>query len=277
MSGEHAVRTLCATLEVSRSAYYAWRKAAPGRREREEALRREISSIFAASGGTYGSPRVTREMCLKGERIGRNRVARLMREQKLQGRTKRRYRIRTTDSCHDRPIAPNHLAKAAPPVRPDQIWASDITYIETGEGWLYLAGVLDLCSRRLVGWAMSSSLETALPLAALQMALLHRQPARGLIHHSDRGVQYASDAYRSALAQHRAVASMSRKGNCYDNAAMESFWSTLKNELVHRRRFATRLEAQAAIFTYIEGFYNRRRLHSSLGYQSPLDYELSLN
>ena len=199
-----------------------------------------------------------------------------MREAQLQGRTRRRFRVRTTDSNHAEPIAPNRLAQAPAPTQPNQAWVTDITYIETDEGWLYLAGVLDLFSRRLIGWAMDSSLATALPLAALLMALRQRRPAPGLLHHSDRGVQYASADYRACLAEHGVTASMSRTGNCYDNATMEAFWSTLKLELVYRRHFATRHEAANAIFAYIEGFYNRRRLHSSLGYLSPLDFESNL-
>jgi len=213
----------------------------------------------------------------QGEPVGRNRVARLMKEAGLQGGQARRYRVRTTDSAHHDPIAPNLLAEVPAPTKPDTVWVTDITHVETGEGWLYLAGVLDLYSRRLIGWAMGSSLETALPLAALHMALRRRRPGAGLLHHSDRGCQYASATYRSTLAEHGCIASMSRRGNCYDNATMESFWSTLKHELVYRRRFATRDEATTAIFDYIESFYNRTRLHSALGYQSPLDYESNLN
>jgi len=200
-----------------------------------------------------------------------------MREAGLVGRQRRRYRVRTTDSRHGEPIAPNRLAKQPTPLTPNQVWVSDLTYIPTGEGWLYLAGVLDRCSRSVVGWAMGSNLDASLPLAALNMALGRRRPTPGLIHHSDRGVQYASAAYRDALARHGVIASMSRKANCYDNAAMESFWSTLKHELVYRRHFVTRAQARTAIFDYIETFYNRSRLHSSLGYKSPLDYESNLN
>lgn len=185
--------------------------------------------------------------------------------------------MRTTDSRHDQPIAPNRLASAPQPTKPNEVWVTDITYVETAEGWLYLAGVLDLYSRRLIGWAMGSGLETALPLAALQMALRQRRPEAGVLHHSDRGCQYASADYRCALDHHGCIASMSRKGNCYDNAAMEAFWSTLKHELIYRRRFATRAEATTAIFDYIESFYNRTRLHSALGFKSPLDYESNLN
>lgn len=217
------------------------------------------------------------ELRAQGEAVGRHRVARLMRQAGLRGRQRRRYRVRTTDSRHSHPIAPNRLAARPAPTKPNQVWVSDLTYVPTDEGWLYVAGVLDRCSRCLVGWAMGATLDTAVPLAALMMALRQRQPAPGLIHHSDRGVQYASADYRSALADHGLVASMSRKGNCYDNATMEAFWSSLKNELVHRRRFATRADARTAIFDYIESFYNRSRRHSSLGYHSPLDYESSLS
>lgn len=262
-------------LEASRSGYYAWRDRPPSTRAQADAvLRPQIRQAHAASGGTYGSPRILREL---QQPVGRKRIARLMREEAIQGRSPRRYRVVTTDSRHDEPIAPNLLATAAPPTKPNETWGTDITYVATDEGWLYLAGVLDLFSRRLVGWALGSNLATALPLAALLMAIRQRQPAPGLIHHSDRGVQYASADYRSELARHQLVASMSRRANCYDNATMESFWSTLKLELVYRRRFATRAEATTAIFAYIEGFYNRTRLHSALGYQSPLDFEANQN
>jgi len=275
MSGDHSITDLCAVLAVSRSGYYAWVDRPPSARAQADAvLRKKIRQAHAASYGTYGSPRIKRELA---EPVGRKRIARLMRAEAIEGRPQRRYRVATTDSRHDEPIAPNLLATATPASKPNEIWVTDITYVETDEGWLYVAGVLDLFSRRLIGWAMGSSLATALPLAALLMAIRQRQPAAGLIHHSDRGVQYASADYRAALAAHQLVASMSRKANCYDNATMESFWSTLKLELVYRRHFATRAEATTAIFNYIEGFYNRARKHSSLGYQSPLDFESSLN
>lgn len=278
MSDEYPIKRLCAVFAVSRSGYYAWSQApVSARRQREQELRTKIALVHQQSRETYGSPRVTIELQSQGEEVGRHRVARLMHEAGLRGRQKRRYRIRTTDSTHSHPIAPNRLATLPTPTKPNQVWVTDLTYVPTDEGWLYVAGVLDRCTRCLVGWAMGSTLETALPLAALMMALRQRKPARGLIHHSDRGVQYASANYRATLADHGLVASMSRKGNCYDNAAMEAFWSSLKNELVHRRRFATRAEARTAIFDYIEAFYNRSRRHSSLGYQSPLDYESTLN
>ena len=200
-----------------------------------------------------------------------------MREAGLNVRTRRRFRVSLTDSDHDLPIAPNRLRERAQPALPDQVWVADITYVDTAEGWLYVAGVLDRCSRRCVGWAMGDTLATTLPLAALEMALTHRRSPAGLVHHSDRGVQYASEAYRQRLARAGVVPSMSRRGNCYDNAAMESFWSSLKRELVHRCQFRTRAEARATIFEWLEVFYNRERFHSALGYQSPVDFELKLN
>jgi transposase InsO family protein len=196
-----------------------------------------------------------------------------MRQQGLCGRAKGRFRVCTTDSHHDQPIAPNRLPQLPPPDAPNRVWLGDITYVATEEGWLYLAGVLDLYSRRLTGWAMSEHIDTELILAAWGMALTHCQPPAGLVFHSDRGVQYASHDYRHALQSAQTIASMSRKGNCYDNAAMESFWSTLKHELIYRRHFKTRAEARQAIFEFIEVFYNRQRLHSSLGYRSPIDFE----
>ena len=197
-----------------------------------------------------------------------------MRGRGLAGRVRGRRRPWTTDSDHAQPIAPNHLGQRMAPVeRPNEVWAADITYVPTAEGWLYLAGVLDLGSRKIVGWAMGESLDTDLPMDALRMALRQRQPKAGLLHHSDRGSQYASEAYREHLAAWGVDPSMSRRANCYDNAAMESFWSTLKEELVHRTRFESRAGAAAAIFDYIETFYNRERLHSALGYLSPVEFE----
>jgi putative transposase len=278
MSDEFSVQRLCEVFAVSRSGYYSWRKGeASPRAQRDVALGAQIAAIHAWSRGTYGSPRITLDLRDQGERIGRHRVARLMRQAGLQGRQRRRYRVRTTDSRHSEPVAPNHMGNRPAPQQPDRVWVTDMTYVPTDEGWLYVAGVLDRCSRRMVGWAMGDSLDSGLPIAALRMALDRRQPAQGLLHHSDRGVQYASAAYRDLLAEHRITASMSRKANCYDNAVMEAFWSTLKNELIHRYRFTTRAQARTAIFDYIEVFYNRSRRHSALGYQSPLAYESNLS
>jgi Transposase and inactivated derivatives len=280
MKNEHAVLRLCQELEVSASGYYDWRfrRSCPGlRAAQDQALKQEIQSIHTGSRNTYGSPRIVMELRKSGARHGRNRVARLMKQEGLCGRQKARYRVQTTDSNHDQPIAPNRLAEAPKATAPNQIWVADITYIQTGENWLFVAAIMDLYSRKIVGWAMGERIDTALILKALFMALLHRQPPPSLLFHSDRGVQYASADYRTALAQAGLVASMSRKGNCYDNAAMESFWSTLKLELVYRRNFQTRAQAQNEIFDYIEVFYNRQRSHSAVDYLSPVDFELQNN
>jgi putative transposase len=280
MKNEHPVLRLCAELDVSASGYYDWqsRRVCPGPRARQDqALAQEIERIHAASRQTYGAPRIEQELRKHGRHHGRNRIARLMKQEHLCGRQKARYRIQTTDSNHDQPIAPNRLAEAPKPEEPNQIWVADITYVKTGGSWLYVAAVMDLYSRKIVGWAMGESIDTALILKALFMALLHRHPPANLLFHSDRGVQYASADYRAVLAQAGLVASMSRKGNCYDNAAMESFWSTLKLELVYRHDFQTRAQAQREIFDYIEVFYNRQRSHSALNYLSPVDFELQNN
>ena len=280
MKNEYSILSLCENLDVSPGGYYGWleRRARPGPRTRENlTLAKDIQAIHQESRQTYGSPRIVMELRKRGKHHGRNRVSRLMQEQGLCGRQKGRYRVQTTDSNHDEPIAPNRLAQAPPPTAPNQIWVQDITYIETREGWVYLAALLDLFSRKIVGWAMSERIDTTLTLKALAMALLHRDPPADLLCHSDRGVQYASAEYRAALAQAGLVASMSRKGNCYDNAFIESFWSTLKLDLVYRRDFASRQEAQRAIFDYIEVFYNRQRSHTALGCLSPVDFELKNN
>jgi transposase InsO family protein len=280
MKTAHSILLLCELFEVSPSGYYDWqkRRQQPGLREKEnQELRQEIKSIHERSRGTYGSPRVLADLRKDGGKHGRNRIARLMKEEGLCGRPKGRYRVKTTDSNHDQPIAPNRLAEAPAPVKPDQIWVGDITYIRTPEGWLFLAAILDLYSRKIVGWSMSPWIDTNLILAALQMALARHPAPPGLLFHSDRGVQYASAAYREALAHAGLLASMSRKGNCYDNAAMESFWSTLKMELVYRRDFQNRQQARSEIFDYIETFYNRQRAHSALGYLSPVDFETQNN
>ena len=280
MKDDHPILSLCLHLEVSPSGYYAWQKRrdCPGPRAlQDRALVREIEQIHSRSRQTYGSPRVVEELRKQGRRHGRNRIARLMQQEGLCGRQKRRYRVQTTDSNHDQPIAPNRLAEAPKATAPNQLWVADITYIETKENWLYLAAIMDLYSRKVVGWAMSERIDTVLVLKALGMALLHRRPPANLLFHSDRGVQYASGDYRQALSQAGLIASMSRSGNCYDNAAMESFWSTLKLELVYRQDFQTRAQARTQIFDYIESFYNRQRTHSALGYRSPVDFEIQNN
>jgi putative transposase len=280
MKTEHAILTLCQLLEVSPSGFYDWqhRRNCPGPRAvADQKLAGQITTIFAGSRQTYGSPRVQQALGQQGCRHGRKRIARLMKAAGLCGRQKRRYRVQTTDSKHDHPIAPNRLAEAPKATAPNQIWVADITYIETQEGWLYLAAILDLYSRKIVGWAMSERIDTALVAAALSMALLHRQPPAKLLFHSDRGVQYASGDFRHALHAAKLVPSMSRKGNCYDNATMESFWSTLKLELVYRTRFDSRTQARTQIFDFIECFYNPKRLHSALNFLSPVDFEAKNN
>ena len=279
MEETYPITDLCAALDVSRAGFYSWRQRGPSERDRtDEALSVQIDVLFVRHRRTYGSPRLHRALRREGHVCGRHRVARLMRDQGIAGRVRGRRRPGTTDSDHLEPIAPNRLGqREAPVTRPNEVWAADITYVPTDEGWLYLAGVLDLGSRRVVGWAMGESLETSLPMDALRMALGQRRPSAGLLHHSDRGCQYASEAYREHLAAWQVTPSMSRRGNCYDNAAMESFWSTLKEELVHRTHFESRAEAAHAIFDYIETFYNRERLHSALGFMSPVEFEKQNN
>jgi transposase InsO family protein len=276
MKMDYPVRRLCLYLKASPSGFYDWeqRQVRPGARALEDqSLAQEIDQIHTRSRKTYGAPRIERELRKKGRCHGRSRVARLMKEKGLCARQKGRYRVQTTDSNHDEPIAPNRLAAAPKATAPNQLWVADITYIETKEGWLYLAAILDLYSRKIVGWAMSERIDTALVLNALAMALRHRCPPAKLLFHTDRGVQYASGDYRQALDEAGLIASMSRRGNCYDNATMESFWATLKLELVYRRGFDTRAQARLQIFDYIETFYNRQRAHSALDYHSPVDFE----
>jgi transposase InsO family protein len=280
MRNQYSILALCRELDVSPSGYYDWRQrqTSPGPRALEnQLLATRITELHQRSRQTYGSPRIMMELRKSGARHGRNRVARLMKQEGLCGRQKARYRLQTTNSNHDEPIAPNRLAEAPKPSSPNQVWVADITYVKTGESWLYVAAIMDLYSRKIVGWAMGEHIDTALILKALFMALLHRQPPASLLFHSDRGVQYASADYRGALAKAGLLASMSRKGNCYDNAAMESFWSTLKIELIYRREFKTRTQARSEIFDYIEAFYNRQRSHSALKFLSPIDFELQNN
>jgi transposase InsO family protein len=267
-------------LAVSASGFYAWRRRPPCERAiADEVLMARIRIAHEASDETYGSPRVHRDLKAEGLRVGRKRVARLMRAGRLVAERRKRRGVRTTDSTHAHPIAPNLLERRfdVNGVRAtDRVWVSDITYVPTGEGWLYLAVVLDLASRRVVGWAMRSTLEAELALGALRMALAAREPAPGLMHHSDRGVQYACGEYRALLAEHDIEASMSRKGDCWDNAVAESFFATLELELIARHHWETRREARQAIFRYIETWYNLRRRHSTLGYRSPVEYENQL-
>jgi putative transposase len=279
MGAEYQLGLLCDVLAVSRSGYHAWASRQPGpRAQADTVLLPLITQAHKESRQTYGSPRIRHWLQQHGHRCGRTRIGRLMRQGGLAHQQRRRYRpMSLTDSNHGFPVAPNLLAHRQPTRKPDTVWVADITYVPTDEGWLYVAGVLDRCTRRCVGWAMDDTLATTLPLAASEMALQQRRPPEGLVHHSDRGVQYCSAAYRQRLALAGVVPSMSRPGNCYDNAAMESFWSTLKCGLVHRTHFATRAQARAAIFDWIEVFYNRSRFHSALGYKSPVDFETQLN
>ncbi len=265
---------MCKTLRVSRSGFYAWFGRSESDRAREDRrLLALIQGVFDESRCTYGSPRVHACLQQRGVRCSEKRVARLMKKHGLRPRLKKQFRVQTTDSNHDNPIAPNLLEQNFDTDRPNQAWVSDITYIPTDEGWLYLATIMDLFSRAVIGWSMSASLKAISATAALRMAIERRSPPAGLIHHSDRGVQYTSDEYRRALKDHGMIASMSRKGNCYDNAVAESFFHTLKTELVVHEHYRTRAEARATLFDYIEAFYNRQRLHSSLGYLSPVDFE----
>jgi putative transposase len=276
MSGQYKVAWLCEALLVSRSGYYDWqrRRHQPGPRHVANLqLRQRLREEFTRSRETYGSPRLAEALGCPGSH---NRIARLMRQEHLWARQRSKFRVATTDSRHDGPIAPNRILELHAD-RPDQLWVTDATCVLTGEGWLYLVAVLDAYSRRVLGWSMGSILDAPMTLAALRLALSRRRPPSGLIVHSDRGAQFASAAYRQELAAHGLVASMSRKGNCYDNAFIESFWSSLKYETVYRRKFATRAEARTALFDYIESFYNRIRLHSSLGYLSPINFESQLN
>jgi putative transposase len=268
------VRLMCAVLGISASGYYAWRNRPESRRTAANGqLLGEIRRIHIESSGTYGSPRVHAVLRRTGQPVGRSRVETLMRCAGLRGLAALPRRARTTDSRHNYPIAPNRLARNFTAQCPNQIWLADLTYIPTGEGWLYLAAILDTCTRKIVGWSMRDTLHTEIALDALAMALERQRPGAGLLHHSDRGIQYAAESYRQTLAAAHITPSMSRKGNCWDNAPMESFFHTLKTERVHHRVYATKEQARRDLFAYIEGFYNPHRLHSALGYRSPAEME----
>ena len=272
---DYPVTVLCDVLGVSPAGYYAWRARPESQRA---AANRElvdnIKRVHRDTCGRYGSPRIHAELMAQGRGVSRGRIERLMRRHGIRAIMARPRRMRTTDSRDDFPIAANLLKRSFTAAAPNQIWLADITYVETDQGWLYLAMVLDLCSRKIVGWAMADHLRADLPLTALRMAISIQRPGAGLIHHSDRGVQYASTEYRKLLQSAGLRASMSRKGDCYDNAPMESFFHTLKTELVYHTHYATRADATRDIFAYIEGFYNRTRRHSAIGYISPIEMEL---
>jgi len=277
----YPLSVLCEMLGVTRAGYYAWarrREKPPGSRaSRRAELAEQIRSAHEESGRTYGSPRVYHELRARGVEACENTVAKVMRQEGIRSIVRRRFRVRTTDSAHGHAVAPNVLERDFAAEAPDRKWAADITYVATSEGWLYLAVVLDLCSRKVVGWAMADHLRAELCTNALEMALKRRRPAGGLLHHSDRGVQYACGEYRDLLRSQGIECSMSRRGDCYDNAVVESFFKSLKAELVYHEHYATREQARRSIFEYLEVFYNRKRLHSSLGYLSPEQFEAAMN
>jgi len=267
------VKKMATVLKVSRSCYYAWLNSGPSAHEiRDRGLRVEITRIFEEYRKLYGSPRIYKELQGTKYSCSRSRVARLMRENDLVARQKRRFKV-TTDSSHDYPVSPNLVNQNFSVGSINECWVSDITYIDTMEGWLYLCSILDLFSRRVVGWSMASHIRSELAIDALNMAFMHREPAEGLIFHSDRGIQYASKAFRKKLESYKMIQSMSRKGNCWDNAPAESFFSTLKMEEVYHKKYRTKEEARQSIFEYIEVFYNRQRSHSFLDFTSPVKYE----
>lgn len=270
---EFSIAVMCDVFLVSRSGYYAWiSKPESGRKQANIKLLEQIHVVHQESRGTYGSPRVYRALTKRDIPCSENRVARLMKEDGLQAKTKRRFKA-TTNSKHDLPVAPNLLQRNFTPATPNSVWAGDITYIWTTEGWLYLAVVIDLFSRSVVGWSMDKRMTRQLVMDAMTMAIKRRRPSPELIFHSDRGSQYASTAFQALLGKHGMRCSMSRKGDCWDNAPVESFFGSLKQEMVFHQIYRARFHARQSIFDYIERFYNRRRLHSTLGYQSPADYE----
>jgi putative transposase len=268
-------QVLCRILQVARSGYYAWtvKRRRSRRRDKRARMYSAMRRVFLESRRTYGSPRVHKELLAQGYACCVNSVARWMKAHELRAKTQRRFRVKTTDSRHDEPIAANHLRRRFQQPAANRVWVSDISYVPTQEGWLFVAVMLDLFSRRVIGWSMGEGLAAPLVTEALKMALRRRSPEAGLMIHSDRGVQYACGAYRKLLEHHEVIGSMSRRGNCYDNAVMESFYKTLKSELVYHEKYQTREEARQSIFEYIEVFYNRQRRHSALGYLSPEAFE----
>lgn len=271
---EFPVNLQCQVLQVTRSGYYAWKQRPDSQTaKRRTELAERIRTVHQQNRKVYGAPRVHRDLTAQGVKCSRNTVAKIMRENGIRSKMSKRFVVQTTNSRHPHPIAPNTLNREFAQAQPNQAWATDITYIPTDEGWLYLAGVIDLCSRKLIGWATADHMRADLVEEALTMAIVQRQPTGPVLHHSDRGMQYACDQYQALLTKHGLKASMSRRGNCYDNAVMESFWGTLKTEHVHHERYPTRAAARQSLFEYIEVFYNRQRRHSSLGYVSPHEYE----
>ena len=275
---EHSVADMSKAFGVSRSHYYGHRNGPPGPRAKEDAeLSKEIETVFEANKRRYGSPRITQALHKQGWSCGVNRIAKLMRENGIRASQPRRFVPVTTDSDHGRPVAPNRLAEVERVEHINQVWTADITYIRLVHGWAYLAVVMDLFSRHIVGWSLQEHLRAELAVEALRKALWQRRPRPGMLHHSDQGVQYASFSYQQILAHHHIIPSMSRRGNCYDNATMESFFGSLKSELEAPRGFPSHQQAKAALFEYIEMFYNRKRLHSSLGYRSPVEFEAAFS
>jgi len=270
------VAVQCDVLAVSRSGYYAWRKRLPSEAaKRREKLTNEIRTAHAVGRAAYGSPRVHRELLARGTKCDRKTVARLMKQAGIQAKTVKKFRVSTTDSNHRQPIAANVVNRDFTPAAPNRTWVADITYVPTQEGWLYLAAVEDLYSRKIVGWSMSDRIDSRLVVDALEMALERQLPGDGLVAHSDRGVQYAGEHYRELLTRHGIIRSMSRKGNSWDNAPMESFFATLKKELVHLENYETRTAARQSILEYVEVFYNRVRRHSARNDLSPVNFELA--
>lgn len=276
-AGQRSVNRACAVMKVSRAAYYEWRRQQPSRRAQEDReLSEKVQAIFDGSRRTYGAPRVHQALRQEGTRCARKRVARLMAERNLQGRHRRRWQLTTVADPEAKIAAEDLIGRQFEPAEIDVCWAGDITYVRTWEGWLYLASVIDLGSRRVVGWAMADHMRADLVCEALRMAINQRRPKRGLIFHSDRGSQYTSKQFTRLLTGHGIRQSLSRPRQCWDNAVMESFYSTLKVELIHRHAWPTRAEARQAVFEFVEVFYNRQRLHSSLGYTTPAAYETCL-
>jgi len=278
LGNNYPVQAVCEVLEATRSGYYRWCQGQASIRElANQQLVQQLHTIHEAKRGTYGSPRMTEELRHGGQKCNHKRVERLMRQERLKGCTARKRKVRTTNSEHDQPIAPNLLLNRPAPKKINEVWVADITYVRTSEGWLFLAAVMDLYSRQIRGWSLWESLQAGGAMQALSRALVKRGYPRGVIHHSDRGLQYACGQYRQQLRRCGLVASMSRRANCYDNAAIEAFWSTLKREALGESANWSRDQLRRVIFEYIESIYNRSRLHSSLGYQSPVDFEHQKN